>query len=124
MMIVGIVTLSDFGCYCIYSTVQVHFCMREAFNNVLPTMFPSPPPLLPFSLSAGCEVGLVLGALSGSGQTEHRAHVALTLDKLLEALQGDSSSQGRMLQEVLAQIFILVYISITAVLLCRVRFDT
>uniref|UniRef100_A0A8K9UM34 DUF3730 domain-containing protein n=1 Tax=Oncorhynchus mykiss TaxID=8022 RepID=A0A8K9UM34_ONCMY len=54
--------------------------------------------------NAGCVLGLglVLGALSGSGQTEHRARVGLTLDKLLEALQGDSSSQGRMLQEVLA----------------------
>uniref|UniRef100_A0A4W5KDE2 Focadhesin n=1 Tax=Hucho hucho TaxID=62062 RepID=A0A4W5KDE2_9TELE len=54
--------------------------------------------------NAGCVLGLglVLGALSGSGQTEHRARVSLTLDKLLEALQGDSSSQGRMLQEVLA----------------------
>ncbi|CAB1345172.1 unnamed protein product, partial [Coregonus sp. 'balchen'] len=54
--------------------------------------------------NAGCVLGLglVLGALSGSGQTEHRARVGLTLDKLLEALQGDSSNQGRMLQEVFA----------------------
>ncbi|KAJ8008233.1 hypothetical protein DPEC_G00102680 [Dallia pectoralis] len=54
--------------------------------------------------SAGCVLGLgqVLGALSGGGESEHRARVALTLDRLLEALQGDCSSQGRMLQEVLA----------------------
>ncbi|KAL0970352.1 hypothetical protein UPYG_G00240840 [Umbra pygmaea] len=54
--------------------------------------------------NAGCVLGLglVLGALSSSGQAEHRTRVALTLDRLLEVLQGDSSSQGRMLQEVLA----------------------
>ena len=70
-------------------------------------MFPSPPPLLPFSLSAGCEVGLVLGALSGSGQTEHRAHVALTLDKLLEAL-GGQQQPGSHTVEGMSQIFIVV----------------
>ncbi|XP_051570142.1 focadhesin-like isoform X1 [Myxocyprinus asiaticus] len=54
--------------------------------------------------NAGCVlgVGLVLSSLSCSSQSERdRAHVSLTLDKLLQTLQ-DSSSMGRMLQEVLA----------------------
>uniref|UniRef100_A0A6Q2XG47 DUF3730 domain-containing protein n=1 Tax=Esox lucius TaxID=8010 RepID=A0A6Q2XG47_ESOLU len=54
--------------------------------------------------NAGCVLGLglALGALSGGGPTEHGARVALTLDRLLEVLQGDGNSQGRMFQEVLA----------------------
>nr|XP_015200548.1 PREDICTED: focadhesin [Lepisosteus oculatus] len=53
--------------------------------------------------NTGCilGVGLVLSLLSHSSQTESRVHVAATLEKLLCSLE-DSSSQGRMLQEVLA----------------------
>ncbi|XP_067301442.1 focadhesin isoform X2 [Pseudorasbora parva] len=54
--------------------------------------------------NAGCVlgVGLVLSSLSSSSQSERdRAHVSLTLDRLLQTLQ-DSSSMSRMLQEVLA----------------------
>ncbi|MGH0124799.1 UNVERIFIED_CONTAM: hypothetical protein FKN15_074500, partial [Acipenser sinensis] len=54
-------------------------------------------------VSTGCilGVGLVLSLMSHSSQTESRVHVAVTLDKLLDSLD-ESSSQGRMLQEVLA----------------------
>uniref|UniRef100_A0A671ND01 Uncharacterized protein n=1 Tax=Sinocyclocheilus anshuiensis TaxID=1608454 RepID=A0A671ND01_9TELE len=54
--------------------------------------------------NAGCVlgVGLVLGSLSSSSQSERdRVHVSLTLDRLLQTLQ-DSSNMSRMLQEVLA----------------------
>ncbi|CAM4516532.1 unnamed protein product [Leuciscus chuanchicus] len=54
--------------------------------------------------NAGCVlgVGLVLSSLSSSSQSERdRAHVSLTLDRLVQTLQ-DSSSMSRMLQEVLA----------------------
>lgn len=53
--------------------------------------------------NTGCilGVGLVLSLMSHSSQTESRVHVAVTLDKLLDSLD-ESSSQGRMLQEVLA----------------------
>ncbi|MBN3321520.1 FOCAD protein, partial [Atractosteus spatula] len=53
--------------------------------------------------NTGCilGVGLVLSLLSHSSQTESRVHVAATLEKLLYSLEA-SSSQGRMLQEVLA----------------------
>uniref|UniRef100_A0A3P9HUQ4 Focadhesin n=1 Tax=Oryzias latipes TaxID=8090 RepID=A0A3P9HUQ4_ORYLA len=51
----------------------------------------------------GCLLGLalVLSAMCSEGQTEQRAYVCRTLDRLLENLQ-NSGGQGRMLQEVLA----------------------
>ncbi|KAJ8262543.1 hypothetical protein GJAV_G00167600 [Gymnothorax javanicus] len=53
--------------------------------------------------NTGCilGVGVVLASLSHSGQVERREHVAVTVDRLKDALQ-ESAGQGRMLQEVLA----------------------
>ncbi|XP_046905306.1 focadhesin isoform X3 [Hypomesus transpacificus] len=65
---------------------------------------------LEYNMGCVLGMGLVLVALCGSRQVDHKAKVSGTLDKLLLGLQ-ESANQGRMLQEVFAYSLACVAVS-------------